>query len=75
MSKANIIAVRNAIFEAGDGMTLDEVMQGIIMAQAKLVAHTVGGDEQAARDVLERYRGMQTEALPIYCAEECSPVQ
>lgn len=75
MSKANIIRVRDAIFTAGDGCTLDEVMQGIIMAQAKLVAHTVEGDEQAAADILERYRGMQSEALPIYCAEELSPVQ
>jgi hypothetical protein len=75
VSKENIMRVRNAIFEAGDGMTLDEVLQGSIMAQAKLVAHTVGGDEQAAREVLQHYRKMQTEALPIYCAEECSPVQ
>lgn len=75
MSKANVIKVRNAIFEAGDGMTLDEVMQGVIMAQAKLVANTVQGDERAAMDILERYRAMQTEALPIYCAEELSPRQ
>lgn len=75
MSRENVAIVRNAIFEAGDGMTLDEIMQGIIMAQAKLVAHTVRGDERAARDILERYRQMQTEAMPIYCAEELSAPQ
>ena len=70
MSKENILNVRNAIFEAADGVTLDEAMQGIIMAQAKLVANTVSGDVQAAHDILERYRSMQTEAMPIYCASE-----
>ena len=75
MSRENVISIRNAIFEAADGMTLDEAMQGIIMAQARLVANTVAGDVRAARDVLETYRRMQSEAMPIYCAEECSPVQ
>ena len=75
MSKENIINVRNAIFEAADGVTLDEAMQGIIMAQAKLVANTVSGDVQAAHDILERYRSMQTEAMPIYCAETLSTAQ
>lgn len=75
MSKENVIRVRNAIFEAAEGITLDEAMQGIIMAQAKLVAHTVSGDERAAQDILERYRQMQSEAMPIYCAEELSHIQ
>jgi hypothetical protein len=75
VSKANIVKVRNAIFAAADGMTLDEAMQGIIMAQAKLVAHAVGDDVQAANNVLERYRQMQTEAMPIYCAETLSTAQ
>lgn len=75
MSRENVAKVRNAIFEAGDGMTLDEVMQGIIMAQAKLVAHTVGDDVGAAMDILKRYRSMQTDAMPIYCAETISTAQ
>lgn len=75
MSKENIVKVRNAIFAAADGITLDEAMQGIIMAQAKLVAHTVGDDVQAAHDVLKRYRQMQTDAMPIYCAETLSTAQ
>ena len=75
MSKENIIRVRNAIFEAGDGITLDEIMQGIMMAQAKLVAHAVNGDELEAHKILEQYRRYQSEAMPIYCAEEVSPVQ
>ena len=72
VSKENVIKVRNAIFESGDGMTLDEVMQGVIMAQAKLVASTVKGDTGAALAILEKYRAMQTEAMPIYCASERS---
>jgi hypothetical protein len=68
--RENIIKVRNAIFEAGDGLTLDEVMQGIIMAQAKLVANTVEGDDKAADAILEKYRQLQTEAMPIYCRTE-----
>jgi hypothetical protein len=75
MSRENVQRVRDAIFEAADGITLDEAMQGIIMAQAKLVAHTVGDDVQAAHDVLDRYRQMQTEAMPIYCAETVSAKQ
>lgn len=70
MSKENVINVRNAIFGAADGMTLDEAMQGIIMAQAKLVANAVGGDVSAAHDVLEKYRRMQSEAMPLYCSAE-----
>lgn len=73
--KERVLDVRNTIFEVCDGCTLDEAMQGIIMAQAKIVAATVGGDENAARDVLERYRAIQTEAMPIYCAETFSTAQ
>lgn len=73
--KEQVIDVRNAIFEACDGCTLDEAMQGIMMAQARLVAETVHGDEDAARDVIERYRQWQSEALPIYCAETFSTSQ
>lgn len=73
--KEKIIEVRNTIFEVCSGCTLDEAMQGIVMAQARLVAETVKGDEDAARDVIEQYREWQSEALPIYCAETFSTAQ
>lgn len=72
MSRENVQKVRDAIFAAADGMSLDEAMQGIIMAQARLVAGIVGDDVPAAMDVLNRYREMQTDAMPIYCAETLS---
>lgn len=67
--KEKIIALRNAIFEAADGCLLDESMQAIIMAQSRIVAHAVGGDGDAAHMLLGHYREMQSDAMPIYCAD------
>lgn len=68
--KEKIIDLRNAIFGAADGLTLDEVMQAITMAQSKFVANAVGGDEYEMLAVLAKYRDMQDGAAPIYCANE-----
>ena len=65
-----IIKLRNAIFGAADGLTLDETMCAITMAQSKIVANTVVGDEFEMLAVLSKYREMQDGAIPIYCADE-----
>lgn len=71
-SKQKVIDLRNAIFEAADGLTIDEMMQGTTMAQAKLLAATLCGDEAEAGNVLQKYRRIQSDAMSIYCAEELS---
>lgn len=67
--KQAIIDVRNALFEAADGKPFGAVMQGIIMAQAKLTVACCGGDPVTAREQLARYHAMMMDAVPIYCAE------
>ncbi len=68
--KEMVIELRNAIFGAADGLTLDETMQAIAMAQSKIVASTVKGDEYEMLAVLAKYRAIQDGAIPIYCAAE-----
>ena len=68
--KEKVIELRNTIFSAADGLTLDETMQAIAMAQSKIVAATVKGDEFAMMSVLAEYRDIQDRAVPIYCQSE-----
>ena len=70
--KEKIVELRNAIFDAADGLQFDEIMQAIVMAQSRIVANTVGGDEQKMSAILACYREIQDGAIPIYCAEEAS---
>lgn len=67
--KERVLDLRNAIFEVADGCTLDEVMQAITMAQTRMVAEMVNGDEFKTHSILERYREMQTASVQIYCSE------
>lgn len=67
--KKATIDVRNALFEVADGKPFGAVMQGIIMAQAKLAAATCGGDAAQTAEQLRYYHGLMMEAVPIYCAE------
>lgn len=67
--KQATIDVRNALFEVADGKPFGSVMQGIIMAQAKLAAATCNGDPEQTRAQLAHYHAMMMEAVPIYCAE------
>lgn len=66
--KQDTIAVRNALFTAADGKSLDAVMQGSIMAQAKLVVETAHSPVQA-RQILHHYFSMALDAVPTYWAE------
>lgn len=68
-SRQDTIEVRNALFGIADGKPADAVMQGIIMAQAKMAAGICKGDETMTRAMLEEYHRMQMEAVPIYCTE------
>lgn len=63
-----VLAMRNAMFTVGDGMSLDSFMQGSIMAQAMMVAKTADSEE-VAYEVLTYYFNIAMEALPIYWAE------
>ena len=67
--KEKIIELRNAIFEASEQLTLDEVLQATMMAQTRMLAETLQGDLQKSLAILTQYRELQTYALPIYCAE------
>lgn len=66
--KDHIIKIRNAVFEAADGASLDVAMQGLIMAQGKLIA-SVANQPEEADHVLNIYYKMLRDALPLYCAE------
>lgn len=67
--KQATIDVRNAIFEIADGKPFGSIMQGIVMAQAKLAAATCGGDPAQTAEQLRFYNKIMMEAVPIYCAE------
>lgn len=66
--KDEILAMRNAMFAVGDGMSLDSFMQGSIMAQAKMAAETADTEEQAA-NILAHYFDIAMGALPVYWAQ------
>lgn len=63
--KARILALRNAIFTTGDGMSFDAFMQGTIMAQTKIAVETADTPEQAA-DLLAKYFDIAMSAIPAY---------
>lgn len=67
--KQATIEVRNAVFEVADGKPFGSVMQGIIMAQAKLAAATCGGNAEQTSAQLAHYHQIMMDAVPIYCAE------
>lgn len=67
--KEATLEVRNAIFEVADGLPFGAVMQGILMAQAKLAAATCDGDEIKTTAVLAEYHAVMMRAVPIYCVE------
>jgi len=63
--------VRNAIFIAANGGSIDDMMAGSVMAQAKLlVEHSpdIETAEKLARHYLER----MIDALPMYWAEKAT---
>ena len=67
--KQATIAVRNALFEVADGKPVEAVIQGVIMAHAKMVASACNGDVARTKAVLEQWHGVMMQAVPIYCAE------
>jgi len=64
-TKAAIIAMRNAIFAVGDGMSFDALMQGSVMAQTKIAVETADSPEQAV-ELLAFYFNIAIEAVPAY---------
>jgi hypothetical protein len=68
MKKATI-EVRNALFDVADGKPVEAVIQGTIMAHAKMVASACNGDVAKTTAVLEQWHGVMMQAVPIYCAE------
>ncbi len=62
------IAMRNAMFAVGDGMSLDAFMQGSIMAQAKMAAEVAETPEQSA-EILAHYFNIAIDAIPYYWAD------
>lgn len=69
MTEEKIKAVRNAIFEAARNKPLEDVMLGIIMAQATLVVATCEGDEAKSKRIIEHYHSILMESLHVYCLE------
>jgi len=67
--KQQTIDVRNALFAAADGKPFGSVMNGIIMAQAKLAAEACKGNPDETRANLAYYHAIMMEAVPIYCEE------
>lgn len=67
--KQATIDVRNALFEVADGKPFGSVMQGIIMAQAKIAAAACNGNAEQTRAQLAHYHAMMMDAVPIYCVE------
>ena len=67
-NKQNIIFVRDAVFKAGDGKSLDEVMQGTTMAQGKLIA-SIARDPDASRKIVDHYYQILRDAMDAYCSE------
>ncbi|UWF67335.1 MULTISPECIES: hypothetical protein [unclassified Brucella] len=66
--KDAVLAMRNAMFAVGDGMSLDAFMQGSIMAQAKMATETANTPEQAA-EILTHYFNIAIDAIPHYWSE------
>jgi hypothetical protein len=66
--KEQIIAIRNAVFEASDGASLHVAMQGTIMAQGKMIASAVRDPDEAIA-VLDRYYEILRNGMSRYCAE------
>ncbi|MFV0800611.1 hypothetical protein EGJ57_04720 [Brucella anthropi] len=66
--KDAVLAMRNAMFAVGDGMSLDAFMQGSIMAQAKVVSEAAGTPEEAIA-VLAHYFNIAADAIPLYWEE------
>lgn len=64
-NKDAVLAMRNAMFTVGDGMTFDAFMQGSIMAQAKIAVEMADSPEQA-EELLARYYEMALTAIPAY---------
>lgn len=67
--KDAVLAMRNAMFAVGDGMTLDAFMQGSIIAQAKMATETADSQEQAAQ-ILSYYFNIALEAVEVYWTEK-----
>lgn len=67
--KQATIEVRNALFAVADGKPVEDVIQGTIMAHAKMVASACEGDVAKTRAVLEQWHRVMMDAVPIYCAE------
>jgi hypothetical protein len=68
-NKNATIEVRNALFAVADGKPVEAVIQGTIMAHAKLVANACDGNVTKTRAVLEQWHRVMMDAVPIYCAE------
>lgn len=67
--KDEVLAIRNAMFVIGDGMSLDSFMQGSIMAQTRMAVETATSEHQA-HDILTKYFNIAVDALPIYWADK-----
>lgn len=67
--KDEVLAMRNAMFTVGDGMSFDSFMQGSIMAQAKMAVETATSESQAF-ELLAGYFNIAVEALPLYWADK-----
>lgn len=70
--RQGMIAVRNAIFTAGDGRSLDVVLQGSLMAMSRLAVETADSEAQAAK-ILAHYFDIALTAIPYYWASDRSP--
>lgn len=69
--KDAVLAMRNAMFAVGDGMSLDDFLAGSIMAQVKMATETAETPQQAA-EILAQYFNIAMDALPHYWSERSS---
>lgn len=63
------LEVRNAIFVAADGGSLDDMMCGSVMAQAKLIVDAAD-DLEMAEKIARHYLETMIDGLPHYWAEK-----
>lgn len=66
--KDAIIAMRNTIFIAGEGMSLESFMLGSIMAQTQMVIEAAESPEQAS-EILSYFFNVALESVPVYWKE------
>jgi hypothetical protein len=69
--KDAVLAMRNAMFVVGDGMSLDDFMIASITAQVKMATETANTQEQAA-EIIAHYLNIAIDAVPHYWSERSS---